>query len=125
MKELARKVFRIGSTVMENKDHSFELFGLDYLIDQQNKVWLIEVNNNPSLEICSSLLARLVPNMIENVMNIVVDPYFPPPERKSYKENGIFNPDAFHFELIYDRRGDKEIEQYVEDINFEFKDVRT
>jgi D-alanine-D-alanine ligase-like ATP-grasp enzyme len=64
MKELAIKVFRIGSTVMDNKKHSFEIFGLDYLIDQSNKVWLIEVNNNPSLEICSSLLARLVPNMI-------------------------------------------------------------
>lgn len=79
MKELAIKVFRIGSTVIDNSKHSFELFGLDYLIDTNSKVWLIEVNNNPSLEICSSLLARLIPNMIDNLSTIVIDPYFPPP----------------------------------------------
>ena len=36
------------------------------MIDDLKKVWLIEVNTNPCLALSSSLLARLIPNMIEN-----------------------------------------------------------
>ena len=31
------------------KDFSFEIFGLDFLIDESFKVWLIEANTNPCL----------------------------------------------------------------------------
>ena len=27
----------------------FEIFGLDYIIDEEKKVWLIEINENPCL----------------------------------------------------------------------------
>ena len=109
MKELAIKAFKIGSTIMESNKHSFQLFGLDYLIGNDKKVWLIEINNNPSLEICSSLLARLVPNMVENLTTLVIDPYFPPPQKKSHKDSAFWSSDTFHFELLYDCRNDKEI----------------
>ena len=36
------------------------------MIDEDFKVFLIEVNTNPCLELSSNLLARLIPNMIEN-----------------------------------------------------------
>ena len=38
------------------------------MIDEDFKVYLIEVNTNPCLEISSTLLARLIPNMIENAL---------------------------------------------------------
>lgn len=37
--------------------HTFELFGYDFMIDEDLKVWLIEVNTNPCLELSSSHLA--------------------------------------------------------------------
>ncbi len=37
------------------------------------------MNNNPCLELSSPLLARIIPNMIENAMKIAIDPMFPPP----------------------------------------------
>ena len=37
------------------------------MIDEDFGVFLIEVNTNPCLELSSNLLARLIPNMIENV----------------------------------------------------------
>ena len=45
-----------------------KIFGLDYMIDEDFKVFLIEVNTNPCLELSSTLLARLIPNMIENAL---------------------------------------------------------
>ena len=36
------------------------------MIDEAFKTYLIEFNTNPCLELSSTLLARLIPNMIEN-----------------------------------------------------------
>lgn len=38
------------------------------MIDEDFKVFLIEVNTNPCLEQSSSLLARLIPNVVENML---------------------------------------------------------
>ena len=45
---------------------TFQLFGLDFMIDNQGKVYLIEANTNPCLEMSSPLLARLIPLVLEN-----------------------------------------------------------
>jgi len=47
---------------------SFEIFGYDFMIDDEFKPWLIEVNTNPCLELSSPYLARLIPTMIENAI---------------------------------------------------------
>lgn len=48
----------------EDRFYCFELFGYDFFIDEQFKVWLIEVNTNPCLEESSALLRSLLPRMI-------------------------------------------------------------
>jgi tubulin polyglutamylase TTLL1/tubulin monoglycylase TTLL3/8 len=50
------------------------------MFDEEFKPYLIEVNTNPCLELSSPLLARLIPQMLENSFRIVADPLFPPPE---------------------------------------------
>lgn len=50
------------------------------MIDERMKVWLIEVNTNPCLELSSSYLSSLIPAMIDNAFNIALDPIFPPPQ---------------------------------------------
>ncbi len=52
----------------ERLEYSFEIFGLDFMIDENLKVELIEANTNPCLELSSPLLARLIPQMIENAI---------------------------------------------------------
>lgn len=61
-------------------DNFWQVFGLDFMFDDEFKPYLIEVNTNPCLELSSPLLARLIPNMLENAFRIVADPMFPPPE---------------------------------------------
>jgi len=46
----------------------FELFGYDFMIDEDFRTWLIEVNTNPCLELSSPYLARLIPAMVENAI---------------------------------------------------------
>lgn len=69
-----------GKMDPDKRVNTFEIFGLDFMIDDNFKVFLIEVNTNPCLELSAPLLARLIPNMLENSWRIVADPHFPPPE---------------------------------------------
>ena len=63
---------------VKRKQHCFELFGYDFMIDQDFKVWLIECNTNPCLEESCELLGNLLSGLIENTFNLTIDPMFPP-----------------------------------------------
>lgn len=56
--------------------NAFEIFGYDFMFDENFKVYLIEANTNPSLEVCSPLLARIIPELLDNSLRIAVDPLF-------------------------------------------------
>ena len=42
-------------------EHNLEILGLDFMVDQKGKVYLIEINTNPDLTLSCSLLNRLIP----------------------------------------------------------------
>jgi tubulin monoglycylase TTLL3/8 len=48
------------------------------MIDSDFKVFLIECNTNPCLEIQCPLLARIVPELLDNSFRIAIDPLFQP-----------------------------------------------
>jgi hypothetical protein len=53
-----------GKLNPRDRQHCFEIFGYDFVIDNELNVWLIEVNTNPCLEESSPLLETLIPRMI-------------------------------------------------------------
>lgn len=50
-----------------NREHCFELYGFDFMIDDNFKVWLIEVNSGPSLSVSNEFLGRLLHRMMGNL----------------------------------------------------------
>jgi hypothetical protein len=56
----------------------FELFGYDFLIDEDFRTWLLEVNTNPFLGIPNNYIKNLLPKMVDDMLKIVVDPVYPP-----------------------------------------------
>lgn len=56
----------------------FELFGYDFIVDEDYNSWCIEVNTNPCLEYSSPLLANLIPRMINDALRLTVDWSFLP-----------------------------------------------
>jgi hypothetical protein len=80
------------------------------MIDDDFKLYLIECNTNPCLELNSPLLARIIPAMMDNAFRIAVDPIFPPPEPSILKKN-LFTeilPEN-KFELIFDEVTDSKV----------------
>jgi D-alanine-D-alanine ligase-like ATP-grasp enzyme len=50
MKEIAKKVaFASYHLIDKTKKVTFELFGLDFIVDSNFNPWLLEVNTNPCL----------------------------------------------------------------------------
>ena len=60
------------------KPNVFELFGFDFMIDEDFRVWLIEVNTNPYLGSPNDFTKQLVPRMVNDMLKIVVDPHLKP-----------------------------------------------
>ena len=58
--------------------NQFELLGYDFMIDQNMKLYLIEVNTNPCLETPCPLLQKLIPNVLDQTFKICVDPFLCP-----------------------------------------------
>jgi hypothetical protein len=76
------------------------------MIDTDFKVFIIECNTNPSLELSCPLMARIIPAMLDNVFRVVVDPLFPPPDFSMAKKN-LMHLDILptnKLELIFDER---------------------
>jgi tubulin monoglycylase TTLL3/8 len=46
------------------------------MIDEALKVWLIEVNTNPAIEECSSVLRMLIPRMLDDMFKLTIDRIF-------------------------------------------------
>ena len=77
-----------------NRKNTYELFGFDFLLDEDFRIWLIEVNYNPFLGTPNQYMKKLVPKMIDDMFKIVLDPVLAPKnEPDMSEENG--------FDLLY------------------------
>ena len=61
----------------EDRKYCFEIFGFDFILDDEQEVWLIEVNTNPCIEESSPLLKMYIPRMLDDAFKLSLDILFP------------------------------------------------
>eukprot|EP00951_Prasinocladus_malaysianus_P028450 scaffold259112_cov42-Prasinocladus_malaysianus.AAC.1 len=64
------------SCVQEKVAHrkgTHELFGYDFIVDEDLGTWMIEVNCSPCLQHSTPVTGRLVSSMVEDLVKVVVD----------------------------------------------------
>lgn len=50
MKEIVKNSMLCGMESIENRKNTHEMFGYDFMVDENYKVWLIEINSSPSMD---------------------------------------------------------------------------
>ena len=79
MTDTFRATHKIVAPTRDSHHHSFEILGYDFMLDEDFKVYLIEVNTNPCIETSSPLLEKQIPDLLDSGLRIAMDPLFPPP----------------------------------------------
>ena len=60
------------------RNYQFEIFGYDFMLDNDFNVYLIEINTNPGLEESSPWIKVIVPRMLDDALRLTVDQIFEP-----------------------------------------------
>ena len=55
------------------RPHSFEVFGLDFMVDENLDVWLLEANLTPDMSHSTDVTAELVEQMVEDTAKVIID----------------------------------------------------
>jgi hypothetical protein len=86
LKDIYPKIVRIvrltGGAAIQGKmnflnvKNCFEIFGYDFILDENYKPYLLEINTNPGLEISSPLINQLLPRMIDDAFKLTIDDDF-------------------------------------------------
>lgn len=95
-----------------SKEHTFEVLGYDFMLDEELQPWLIEINTNPCLETGCEVLDAIIPSMLENAIKIAVDPIFKPPKMEEWSMKELLGCserllESNRFELIYSQLHDE------------------
>lgn len=83
--------FKSAQDSMQNRKGSFDVYGLDFVLDTELNAWLLEINASPSMEHSTPITARMCQEVAEDTMKVVVDV---PEERERRVAAGVADPDA-------------------------------
>ena len=98
----------------KNKNYCFEIFGYDFMMDEEKNIYLIEINTNPGLEISSEIIEILIPRMIDDALRLTVDELF----ETEYNKEWIGEDGNYKSKYHVDGYNDKEnMWEYICNIN--------
>ena len=69
-KSVSQKIYKTSDVLC------FELFGYDFIIDNEFKPWILEINNNPGLGISSPVIKKIIPRMLDDAFRLTIDKVF-------------------------------------------------
>lgn len=58
---------------IENRKNSHEMFGYDFMVDTNYKVWLLEINSSPSMDYSTHVTTKLVKQVLIDTVKVIVD----------------------------------------------------
>lgn len=72
--QMRRIISESIESVLENvqyRRNSFEILGYDFMIDEELKMWLIEVNSSPTMEYSTKVTTRLVKKGMADLAKVI------------------------------------------------------
>ena len=62
-----------GKINLSKRTNCFEIFGYDFIIDENFQPFLLEINTNPGFEFSSPLIKMLLPRLIDDAFKLTID----------------------------------------------------
>ena len=56
--------------------YCYEIFGYDFMIDKNNKTWMIEINTNPSFSESNDTVTTIIQRMLGTLRLLTLDDAF-------------------------------------------------
>jgi hypothetical protein len=63
-------------TIFQPLKNAFEIYGFDFLIDENNQVYFLEANAYPDFKQTGNTLSILIKELFQNVVQQIILPYF-------------------------------------------------
>jgi hypothetical protein len=103
-------VLKAAIPKLQRKHGYFDLFGFDFMLTDENKLVLLEVNTNPALSLDNSTLAAMLPGVVDGTVDLILR--LQGPERPDVGagvidgsiDQAVFDKLPGRFQLIYDEK---------------------
>jgi hypothetical protein len=73
IKLLLKKVFSAGPKLIADRPKTYEMMGVDILVDETLSPWILEINISPSMETGTSVTQEIVSKVSEDLVKVIVD----------------------------------------------------
>ncbi len=90
MKKIATYSCQAAQDIIEARKNSHELFGFDFMVDENFNTWLIEINSSPAMDYSTPITERLVKSVLPDLVKVVLDYNYAPMRRKKKVDTGMF-----------------------------------
>ncbi|KAI8500344.1 protein-glycine ligase, elongating [Branchiostoma belcheri] len=97
MKDIMLHCFHSVRHKIQGRLGYFDLYGFDFLLDEDMKVYLLEINVNPALHTNCEVLQDVIPALVEETVHVTLDTF-----EKSRKNQSILPLTSMkNFQMIY------------------------
>ena len=90
MKKICTYSLQAAQDLVEGRKNSHELFGYDFMVDENYNTWLIEVNSSPAMDYSTPITERLVKQVLPDTIKVVFDYANASKKRKKHVDTGLF-----------------------------------
>lgn len=102
-------VLKASASTLMRKRGFFDLLGCDFMVTADNQLRLLEINSNPAMSTENSVLASILPDVIEHCLTLVLSAQGPDlpnsclqdPTREDKKHTELHSPPG-NYSLIFD-----------------------